>query len=96
MKRLILVFALTIVTFAVLLPFVSTTPDGVQKLTANSGSQRQPVWGGLMANYSIALGDPYISTLVAGLLGIGIIVATTFALGSIASRKKREDTCKSI
>jgi len=88
MKKLILVLAFTVVVFAVLLPFVSRTPDGVQKLTADSGSQQQPVWHGLMKDYSIGLGDPYVSTLVAGLVGTGIVLAGAFVLASVASKKK--------
>jgi hypothetical protein len=91
MKKLILVLAFTVVMFAVLLPFVSRTPDGVQKLTADSESQQQPVWHGLMTDYSIALGDPYVSALVGGLLGIGIVLMGTFVLGSVASQKKPDE-----
>ena len=88
MKRLLLILALTAIVFAVLLPFASTTPDGLQKLTTDAGNQQQPIWRGVMANYSVALGDPYISTLAAGLLGIGIVATSAFAVGSFKSQKK--------
>jgi hypothetical protein len=88
MKKLILVVAALMVAFAVLLPFASKTPDGLQELTQNSGNSQQPAWGGLMANYSVALSDPYVSTLVAGLLGVGIVLLASFALSATLSQKK--------
>jgi hypothetical protein len=90
MKKTILIVAALIVAFAVLLPFASKTPDGLQTLTENSASQAQkPIWNGLMAEYSVALADPYISTLVAGLLGVGIVLAAGFGLGATLTQKKR-------
>jgi cobalt/nickel transport system permease protein len=91
MKKLILVVAAIMVVFAVMLPFASKTPDGLQKLTASSGNQQQPVWKGLMANYSVAFADPYVSVLVAGLLGTGIVLGASFALGSAMTQKKRSE-----
>jgi len=94
MKKPILVVALVVVVFAVLLPFASKTPDSVQKLAANSGEQQQPVWNGLMTNYSVALGNPYVSTLIAGLLGLGIVMAASLTLCSAMSQKKQVETAK--
>jgi pyruvate/2-oxoacid:ferredoxin oxidoreductase beta subunit len=96
MKKLILIGALIVVAFAVLLPFASKTPDGLQTLTAESGSQQQPVWNGLIAEYSIALGNPYVSTLAAGLLGTGIVLAASYALGSTMTQKKQSETPEPI
>ena len=89
MKKLILIVAALIVAFAVLLPFTSKTPDGLQTLTENSASQQQqPIWKGLMTEYSVVLADPYISALVAGLLGVGIVLTTGFVLGTTLAQKK--------
>jgi hypothetical protein len=92
MKKLILIAALIMIAFAVLLPFASKTRDGLQTLTDNTGNQQQPAWNGLMAEYSVALGDPYLSTLVAGLLGTGLVLAASFALGSTMAQKKPQKT----
>ncbi len=89
MKKLILVVALLLLALVVLLPFASKTPDGLQTLTEESGSQQQTSWNGLMANYSAALADPYLSSLVAGLLGVGIVLVTGFVLGKAAQSKKK-------
>jgi hypothetical protein len=71
------------------LPFTSKSPDGLQTLTENSGSQQQPFWNGLMADYSASLSDPYISTLVAGLFGTGIVAVAGFGIGTIATPKNK-------
>lgn len=90
MRKLILIFAALMVAFAVLLPFVSNTSDGLQALTENSASQlQQPVWNGLVAEYSVTVADPYVSTLVAGLFGVGIVLAAGFALGAIMTQKEK-------
>jgi uncharacterized membrane protein YciS (DUF1049 family) len=96
MKKVFLIAALLIVTFAVMLPFASKTPDGLETLTENSGNQQQPIWNGLIANYSIALSDPYISTLIAGLFGIGIVFTASFALGATLTQKKKNKITEKI
>jgi hypothetical protein len=87
MKKPILVVALLIVALAVLLPFASKTLDGLQTLAEESYSQQPTSWNGLMANYSAALADPYLSSLVAGLFGVGVVLIAGFALGKVAQRK---------
>ena len=98
MKKLILAISAIIIMFAILLPLASKTPDGVQNLVATNGTkQQQPVWNGIMANYSVAIGNQYISTLCAGLLGIGFIMASCLALSiAIAPRKKKVISKKNI
>ncbi len=87
MKKHILLVALLVIGLAVLLPFASKAPDGLQKLTDNSGAQ-QPVWSGLMGGYTVTLGDnSYISTLTAGLLGTGMVLLASYALSSAVSKK---------
>ena len=99
MKKLILIVAAIMVAFAVLLPFASKTPDGLQTMVANSADQQQqqqPVWNGLMGNYSVALANPYVSMLIAGLFGTGIVLTAGFALGSSVTQKKKRQTAKKI
>jgi hypothetical protein len=96
MKKIILVVAVIMIAFAVLLPFTSKTPDGVQSLVATNGDNQQPFWKGLMANYSVAFTDSYISTLIAGLLGISLVLAASFALSISIAPKKKNVTQKKI
>ena len=96
MKKLIPIVAAIMVAFAILLPFASKTPDGLQTLTENSGNQQQPMWNGIMANYSVAFADPYVSTLIAGLFGTGIVLAASFALGATMTQKKKAEATEKI
>jgi hypothetical protein len=97
MKKLVFILALIVVAFAVLLPFASTTPDGLETLTAEAAeNQQQPAWNGLIAEYSLALGNPYVSTLAAGLLGTGIVLAASYALGVTMTHKKQNETPQAI
>jgi hypothetical protein len=95
MKKTLLIVGLIIVSLAVLLPLISRTPDGVQKLTADSGAEQsqQSSWNGIMSNYMVsAVGDPYASTLIAGIFGTIIVLAATFVLGSVVAPKRKKET----
>ncbi len=94
MKKTLLIAGLIIVSLAALLPFISTTPDGVQQLTADAGAEQseQSSWNGIMSNYTVAaVEDPYVSTLMAGAFGTIIVLAATFVLGSVVSSKKKNN-----
>ncbi len=88
MKEILLIFAAIIVCFSVLLPFASTTPDGLETLNEKHATQQQSLWSGMFTDYSIALGDPYLSRLVAGFVGVGIVAGASFAL-SLTVKKRR-------
>ncbi|MFB3888005.1 MAG: PDGLE domain-containing protein [Candidatus Bathyarchaeia archaeon] len=89
MKKLLLLVGALMVAFAVLLPFASKTPDGLETLTEDAGNQQGPVWNGLLADYSAALADPYVSTLVAGLLGTALVLVVGFGLGKSLTTKNK-------
>jgi cobalt/nickel transport system permease protein len=88
MKKLSMTVVALMVCFALLLPFTSKTPDGLQTLTQNSASTQQPAWNGFMGGYSVAVGDPYVSALIAGLVGTVVVLVSGFALGSTVNKKK--------
>jgi len=75
---------------AILLPFVSAYPDGLETVAQNAGIEEpEGLWHGLMPDYSIpAIENPYFSTLVSGLAGILLVLVFTFLVG-IASTRKR-------
>ncbi len=89
MKKLALIIAAIMIVLALCLPFISTTPDGVQELTASSGKQQQPVWNGLFADYSVGASNPYLSTLFAGLIGTAIVLIAGSIMGAALSSKKK-------
>lgn len=97
MKTKILIITIIVVAFAALLPFASKSPDGLQKLVADSGNQHTQSWNGLMSGYSVAaVGDPYVSTFLAGLFGIVAVLVATFLLGMAVAPKKKGETVKKI
>ena len=89
MRKQIIMVTLIVVVFAVLLPFASKNPDGLQKLVTDSGTNIEQAWNGLMSGYSIAsVGNGYVSTFLAGLFGILAVLAATFLLGKAVAPKK--------
>ena len=96
-KIQIIIVAFIVVAFALLLPFASRSPDGLQKLVADSGNQHTQSWNGLMSGYSVAaVADPYVSTFLAGLSGIVAVMVTTFLLGVAVTPKKKGESVKQI
>ena len=88
MKKYLAATALLVVFLSVLIPFASSSPDGLEKVAASLGVEPQPVWRGLMSDYSVeAFNNPYASTLVAGIIGTLIVLGVTSILGyTIAKR----------
>ncbi len=89
MKRVLPLVAAIMIILALCLPFISKTPDGVEELTDASGKQ-QPVWNGMMADYSVGVSDPYMSTLIAGLIGTAIVLIAGSIMGKALSPKKTQ------
>lgn len=92
MKKYLGIIALIIVFLVVFIPFASSNPDGLEKVAATFGAEEhQPLWNGLMADYSIAaIGDSYLSTVLAGVFGTFIVLLATFLLGRAIAPKSRD------
>jgi uncharacterized membrane protein len=92
MRRLFAAVGLILVFLAVFIPFASTNPDGLKTVANTVGLQaEEPFWNGLMANYSIAaVGNPYISTFVAGTFGTVMVLAVAFLLGTAMKPNKNQ------
>ena len=88
MKKYLAATAFLVVFLSVLIPFASSGPDGLEKVAASLGVEPQPVWRGLMSDYSVeAFNNPYASTLAAGIIGTLIVLGATSVLGyTIAKR----------
>ncbi len=89
MKKALVALAVVLVGLAVLLPFASSSPDALEKVTATFGAQSQTlVWQGLMPNYTVALlGNGYVSTLLAAVFGIMVVLGATLLLGKVVFSK---------
>ena len=92
MKKHLRALALIVVFLAVFIPFASSSPDGLERVVENFGVQEHaPFWTGLMSDYAIAaIGNTYLSTLLAGVFGTFMVMLATFLLGKAIASKKNE------
>ncbi len=88
MKGYVKALILMLVGFAVLLPFASTYPDGLETVAETLGvEENEPLWGGFMPDYTLpAVEHPYMSALLAGLFGTFLVLVLSFALGKAISK----------
>jgi hypothetical protein len=91
MKKYLGIIALIIVFLVVFIPLASSNPDGLEKVAATFGAEEhQPLWNGLMANYSTAaIDNSYLSTVLAGVFGTSMVLLATFLLGRAIASKRR-------
>ena len=83
--------ALAAVIVIVLAPLASPDPDGLERVAADNGflGQATNFIGGLFAGYEIpGVGDPRLSTILSGLLGVAIVVGVMFLLGRVLARRR--------
>ena len=94
MKKYLVLTVLLVVFLAILIPFASSNPDGLEKVAESLGVEEpESFWKGLMSDYSIeAFKDPYVSTLVAGILGTLLVLMASLVLGFVIN--KRSDSAK--
>ena len=94
MKKYLAATAMVIIFLAVFIPFASSSPDGLQKVATSMGIEEpEPTWHSLMGDYSVnALGDTYVSTLAAGVLGILMVLVASFVLGAAITRRNQTAT----
>jgi len=92
MKKHLAVVVSIVVFLAVFIPLASSNPDGLERVAENFGvEEHAPFWNGLMSDYAIAaIGDPYVSTLLAGVLGTFMVLLAAFLLGKAITPKNRE------
>lgn len=93
MKGYVKALILILIGFAVLLPFASPYPDGLEKVAETLGiEENEPLWRGLMPDYAIpAVEDSYLSTLAAGFIGTFLVLVLSFALGKFISKPIKEE-----
>jgi cobalt/nickel transport protein len=89
MRKYFGIIVLIVVFLAVFVPFASSNPDGLEKVALTFGAEEhQPFWNGLMGDYSIgAVGNSYVSTVLAGVFGVFMVLLVTFLLGKAIAPK---------
>ena len=83
--------AIVALVVVVLAPLASSDPDGLERIAEDNGfiGQAQNVVGGLFGDYGIpGIDDPTVSTILSGLLGVGILLAVVFVVGRVLARRK--------
>jgi hypothetical protein len=88
-KNLVAVAAI-IVFLAFSIPLASSRPDGLERVVETFEVTKQAsLWNGIMSDYTIAvLGDSYVSTLLAGVVGTFIVLIAGTLLGRALAPKK--------
>lgn len=84
----IAVAALVVIVFA---PLASSDPDGLERVAEDHGfiGNAQNVISGLFSGYELSgISDPAVSTILSGLLGVGIVLLAMFALGRVLARRR--------
>jgi cobalt/nickel transport protein len=89
MKKHLAALTVLVVFLSILIPFASSSPDGLEKVAKSLGiEETEPMWRGLMFDYSIeGLENPRLSTLTAGILGILIVFGATAILGATITKR---------
>jgi hypothetical protein len=88
MRGLINALVLVLVGFAVLAPFASSDPDGLEKVIETLKIEEpETLWMGLMPDYTLpTVENPYLSTLLAGFFGAFLVSGVSFALGKVVAK----------
>jgi len=89
MKKHLAVIAAIVVFLAVFIPLASSNPDGLERVVENFGvEEHAPFWNGLMPDYTVeAIGDAYVSTLLAGVFGTFLVLIAGFAVEKALTQK---------
>jgi hypothetical protein len=83
--------AIAILVVVLLAPRASSDPDGLNRVATDNGfiGQAENVFSGVLGGYRIpGIGDPAVSTIVSGLLGLAIILGLVFLIGRVLARRK--------
>ncbi|MEM3673639.1 MAG: PDGLE domain-containing protein [Candidatus Bathyarchaeia archaeon] len=86
LKPLILILAF----LALLIPFSSEAPDGLERVVETLGvEEHEPLWSGLMPDYTLpAISNSYASTLLAGVFGTFLVLGLSYIVGMAVAKKE--------
>ncbi len=89
MNKYVTMVTAVLVFLAVFIPLASNSPDGLERVVETFEVTKQaPLWNGIMSDYAItAIADPYVSTLLAGVVGIFIVLIVSTLLGKALTPK---------
>jgi hypothetical protein len=80
-----------ILVVIILAPLASADPDGLERVAENVGfiDQAENFVSGILGDYAIpGIDDPWISTVLSGLLGLAVVLGVVFLVGKLVARRK--------
>jgi ABC-type Fe3+ transport system permease subunit len=83
--------AIAALVVVILAPLASADPDGLERVAEDQGfiERAENFFAGLLGDYAIpGIDDPWISTVLSGLLGVAIVVVLMVVLGRVVARRK--------
>jgi cobalt/nickel transport protein len=92
MKSYIKVLSIILISLAVLIPFASSSPDGLEKVAENLGvEETEPVTQGVMPDYAVPIVEhEYSSTLIAGVIGVFLVLGAGLLLGKAIAKPEKQ------
>jgi len=93
MRKYLFAVLVIIIFLAILIPLASVNPDGLEKVAQTLGVEEgTPFWAGLMSGYSVGIiSNPYISTFIAGVAGVLLVLLFSLLLGKVLTKKSNHD-----
>jgi hypothetical protein len=91
MKEYSKALILILICLAILIPFVSSNPDGLEKVAETFGiEETESTYTGLIPDYTVSIiENSYVSNLVAGILGVFLVLGATIVLGMMIKKPKK-------
>lgn len=83
---------LAVAVVAVLAPFASSDPDGLERVAIDTGFAEQGTDAAfeILPDYSVPfLGDSALSLIVAGVIGVVLLFGAMWVLGRVLTRRAR-------
>ena len=91
MNTYLKVLTLILVCLAVLIPFASSDPDGLEKVAETLGVEETETATGLMPDYTVpVVENEYSSTLIAGVVGVFLVLAAGLVVGKLLAKPAKE------
>ena len=83
--------AIAVLVVVVLTPMASSEPDGLQRVAQDSGflAAAQDALYSILPDYTVpGIEDARLTTILAGLVGVGLVFAIMWGLGLILARRR--------
>jgi cobalt/nickel transport protein len=88
MKGYVKALILILVCLVVLIPFASSNPDGLEKVAETLGvEETESTSEGILPDYTVpVVENKYGSTLIAGVVGVFLVLGAIFVLGKLMAK----------